>query len=221
MMNRPFVLALIIPTLFASACAMQNQSYISNEPLQVQDESVLHEMSSNNVTRGDLNYIADDINRRATGDVSITVHYMMKKPFKATQQVADAQGARIKAYLKQQNVRRHVLVLAEPDQDDGVNRIAIAYPALKAKGPANCMDITHADADRFSHGSDSGYYYGCTSDRYLSEMIARPGDLLGNDTMTNAESQRLGKSFDTYRAGERITAESDEGVSASDVYTSE
>ena len=83
------------------------------------------------------------------------------------------------------------------------------------------MDITHADADRYSHGSDSGYYYGCTGDRYLSEMIARPGDLLGNDTTVDTESQRQAKSLDTYRAGDRQTEASDEGVSASDVYNAE
>ena len=216
MILRPLLAAF---PLLLSACAMQNHSYVSNEPMQVREEQISHDMPADHVSRGALDYIADDVNRRATGDVSVTVHYQLKNPLKATQKLAETQGSRVKAYLQKEHVRRPVRVFVEPDQEEAVNRITISYSALKAVTPANCMDITHADADRFDHGTDSGYYYGCTDDRYLSEMIARPGDLLGNDTASGAESQRLGKALETYRSGERLTPQGEDGVSASDVYT--
>lgn len=211
---------LLLPLFLVSACAMKNHSFVSNEPLSVHTETVSVDMPSDRVSRSLLTDIADDVKHRGDGDVTVTVHYALKRPLKATQTIADTQGARVKSYLQNQGVRRPVLVIAEPDHDGmGANVITIAYPALKAKGPSNCTDITHADADRSDHGYDGGYFFGCTDDKYLSEMIARPGDLLGNDTTTAADSQRLGKSLDVYRAGERATAKEDEGVSASNVYT--
>lgn len=211
---------LILPLCLLSACAMKNHSFVSNEPLQVEKEIMSFDMPSNKVSRAFLTDLADDVTHRATGDITVTVRYFMKKPLKATQQIADKQGAHVKSYLQQQGVRQRILVLSAPDhEEDTINTINISYPALKAKGPSHCADITHADADRFDHGYDGGYFYGCTGDRYLSEMIARPGDLLGNDTTAAADSQRLGKSLETYRAGERATLPEDEGVSASNVYS--
>lgn len=215
-----FILA-FFPLFLISACAMQNHSFVSNEPIKIENETAEHEMPADKVSRSVLNHIADDVNRRGTGDVTVTVHYMMKKPLKATQHIADTQGKRVQSYLVQQGIKRRVIVQTEPDQDSTPNRITIFYEAMRAKAPAHCRDISQADADRFGHKTDSDYYYGCTGDSYLSQMIARPGDLLGNDTSTLADSQRLNKSLENYRAGERATKEQDEGVSASNVYSTQ
>ncbi len=212
---------LMIATFLLAGCSMQNNSFISQQPLQVQKETVQKDFPSDKVSKAELNEIADDINHRAQGPITIKVDYALKQPLHSSQRVAEAQGNHIKAYLNQQEVKRQINVQLEPVKDAAsVNTIHISYDALKALPPKDCNSIALADADQYTHGSDSDYRYGCSGDQYLSRMIARPGDLLGNETNSVAESQRLGKSTDNYNAGERATPPDQEGLSASKVYDS-
>lgn len=146
--------------------------------------------------------------------------YALKKPLHNSQRIAEAQGKRVKDYLIAQGIKRPVVVELEPVENLDVNNVHISYDALLAQPPKDCDNINKADADEFSHGSDSGYRYGCQHDTYLSQMIARPADLLGNDTTSPDDSQRLSKSMDTYRNGDPATPLDQQNLSASKVYTS-
>lgn len=213
-------LSMIVLACGLSACAniMSNPTLIESDKLQLQPETIQHHFEADRVSKSTLNEIALDIKRRAESPVTVDVHYLLRKPLAGTQRVANAQGARVKSYLQQNGVRNQIQIMMTPSQTDALNHIYVRYEALSAAPPSHCLPIEFGDANNYSHESDSGYRYGCANKDYISQQIARPGDLLGRDTTPGTDSQRLGKSQDTYRSGERATNPADEGLTASTVY---
>ena len=94
----------------------------------------------------------------------------------------------------------------------------LRYQGWQVLPPADCSQIaTMPDADNFSFNTDPAYKFGCTRDQYLGAMVATPTDLLGRDTTTNTDSQRLSKGLDTYYKGERLTPSTAKPVSTGNV----
>jgi pilus biogenesis lipoprotein CpaD len=209
---KQFLVLLALPLL--AACAMKNASFVNQQKMLVVDEQTVFERSADKLTKGDLMNIADDIKRRGNGTVDVAIVYPLQK---GQERVASAQGNMIRNMLTQNGVRQPVRIDLQPTGVASPNMVAISYNAVRAG--ANCNgDIADADADNYTHATDNSYSLGCSRDKYMAQMIARPEDLLGNDTMSPTDSQRLGKSQDTYRAGEPATPEGTTGLSASDVY---
>lgn len=211
-------LSLLLVPFLLSACAMKSPSFIQPDPIQIQNETVSSEFMADKVSKSQLDGLAEDIKHRAEGPVSVIVHYELKPPLKAAEKVAEAQGARVSTYLASRGVKQSIGTQLQTTTIPGPNTIVISYEALKASPAANCQKIALADANNYAHESDSAYRFGCARQEQLSAMIARPADLLGNAKTPISDSTRLTKSQDAYRAGERATKESDEGLSASSVY---
>lgn len=209
---KKFLVLLVLPLL--GACAMQNNSFVNQQKMLVADEQAVFERSADRLTRGDLLNLADDIKRRGSGTVDVAIIYPLQK---GQERVASAQANMIRSTLIEGGVRQNVRIDLQPTGVASPNRVAIHYSALRAG--ANCNgDITDADANNYTHGTDNPYHLGCSRDKYMAQMVANPEDLLGNDSLGATDSQRLGKSQDTYRAGEPATPEGTTGLSASDVY---
>ncbi len=210
--------SLVIASLLLAGCAMQNNSFIHDRPISVAQENVEKTFLSTEISRSELAGIADDIVRRGTSPVAITVDYAATAPLKNAERVAEAQGSRVKSFLAAQGVRHATSVKTRPAEAETVNRITISYEALKAAAPEDCQPMAAADADRYTHNTDGPYRFGCRQKEMISAQIARPGDLLGNDATMAPESQRLGKQLETYRAGEPATPQGADGLTASTVY---
>lgn len=207
-----FLVLLVLPLL--AACAMQNPSFVNREKMLVGSEQAAFEKDADKLTKSDIAYLADDIQRRGDGPVEIGIIYPLQK---GQERVASAQGNMIRNLLVQNGVRRPIHLDLQPTGKSLPNRVTISYSGLRAI--ANCNgQIADADADNYTHATDNPYQLGCSRDQYMAQMIARPEDLLGNDATSPAESQRLGKSLETYRAGESATPADATGLSASDVY---
>lgn len=211
--------SLLIASLLLAGCAMQNHSFVDQQKMTVAPEEVQRTFLATEVSRSELAAMADDIIRRGTSPVAITVDYAPVKPLKGAERVAEIQGARIKSYLAGHGVRHATTVTTRPGaSDEKVNRITVSYEALKASAPADCASMAKADGDHYTHNTDSDYRFGCRHKELVSAQIARPGDLLGNNTTTPADSQRLGKQLETYSAGEPATPQGADGLTASNVY---
>jgi type IV pilus biogenesis protein CpaD/CtpE len=204
--------------LLLTGCTLPNKSFLTESPIEISEEEIVHEFQATRVGRGELNTIVDDLKRRGTENATVTIHYAPGKSLKESAQIAEIQGQRIRNHLIARGACKSVVVSTLPDADAAPNRITISYRALTASAPAHCADISEADGDNFTHADDSKYRYGCQSKKMISAQIARPSDLLGNDAAADADSARLGKSQATYRLGERATNPGDEGLTASDVY---
>jgi pilus biogenesis lipoprotein CpaD len=197
-----------------AACAMQNPSFVNQQKMLVNSEQALFEKDADKLTKSDLAYLADDIKRRGEGKVEVGIIYPLQK---GQERVASAQGNMIRNTLAQHGVRNPIHLDLQPTGKSLPNLVTISYGSLRAS--ANCNgQIADADADNYTHATDNPYSLGCSRDQYLAQMIARPEDLLGNDATSPAESQRLGKSLEAYRAGESATPEGQQSLSASDVY---
>lgn len=196
-----------------SACAMQNPSFIHNEKMQVLREPVSAGFDANALPKSQMLAMVDDIKHRAGQDVTVTVAY----PPHGNAQLAAAQGAQVKQFLLAHDIKRDVRVETAPTATGPNNIVTLNYSALRAASSCD-TPIQNADAGLYDHGSDANYRFGCAHDQMLAMQIARPEDLLGNDTTTLAESQRVAKSLDNYRAGENATPENTQPLTASTVY---
>lgn len=207
--------AFLFFALLTTGCAMQNPSFVNKEKILVGPENVVFSKEASQVTRADLLQVADDIKLRASSDVNVIVTYPLQKNEEA---LANTQKKIIRDTLLDAGVRTPMHFAVNPQGIAAPNKVTIQYEALRAA--TNCTGTTDdADAGNYTHESDNPYTFGCSRDKYFAAQIARPGDLLGNDAVSPAESQRIGKSLDTYRAGERATVAGEDGLSASDVYS--
>lgn len=205
------MLYLLLGALALGACTMENPSFVKSNPMLVTNEDVVFSKPSRDVSKDMLLQLADDIKRRADGPVTLTIQHPA-----GAQALAIKQAQMIKSLFADNYVRSHVIVSYNANKPSPPNQIIVRYSAVRAN--ADCAGtIMDADAGNYNHTSDNPYKLGCSRDQFLSAMIARPVDLLGNDATSTADSQRLGKSQETYRAGERATP-SDATLSASDVY---
>ncbi len=201
--------------LLLNACAMQNPSFVNREKIQVGPETIVFKRTADQLSKGDLLNVADDIARNGTSPVDVTILYPLQKN---QEQVANAQKNIIHDTLLRGGVRQPMHFIVNPQGIGAPNTITIQYDVLRAN--AGCSGrITDADADNYSHDKDNPYTLGCERDRYFAAQIARPGDLLGNDTSLADESQRLSKAIDTYRSGEPVTPAGTSSLSTSDAYT--
>ena len=197
-----------------SACAMQNPSFVNQEKIQVGPEQVTFKRDAADLSRGDLLQLADDISRNGMGDVEVTILYPLQK---GLENVAQAQKRIVQDTLRQGGVVHPIHFVVNPQGLGAPNSISISYQAMRAH--AGCPGrITDADAGHYSHEADNPYTLGCERDHYFAAQIARPADLLGNDASVAAESQRMSKSLDTYRAGEQLTPAGTSSLSTSDAY---
>lgn len=210
------IASILFATVLLAACAMKNNSLINQEPMQVRNEHAGISFRTDRASKLAIDNTADDIKRRANGPVTISVDYNASSY--DAQRVAQAQGTQLRAHLREQFVKQPIHVMLQPVDAAQEKLVRIEYNALSAKAPQDCGMIGEADPDQYAHESDSAYRFGCTHDRYLAQMIARPGDLLGNDSISPAESQRLGRSQELYRAGQPATPADTQGLSASNVY---
>jgi pilus biogenesis lipoprotein CpaD len=210
-MNR---LLLVLVGLTLGACTLQNPTFVNQEKLQVTKQEVVFERDADRLTRHDLTALADDIKRR--GDSTVTIH-VLHQPGAAPASIGKRQAMMIRDHLLQEGVTLPIHVHLNSQGTTIPNPIQVTYSAFNASSPC-ATDITQADGNHYTPTSDVPYQFGCGRDKYVSAMIARPQDLLGNDSSTLAESQRLSKSLETYRAGERATPAGEDGISASSVY---
>ena len=209
--------SLLILALFMGACTLQNPSMIHQEKIQVSSEAYRYERSADRVTQNDLVDLADQIKRRGDSPVTIRITYPLKPNATTQQRIANVQAQRIKTVLSTEGVKQPIILDLQANGKSTPNLIQVSFTALQAN--AGCEGhLTDADANNYTQTTDVNYGFGCSHDRYLSAMIARPDDLLGNDTTSDAQSQRLSKSLDTYRAGDAVTPASAQEISASDVY---
>lgn len=205
---------ILFSTLILGACTLQNPSFVSDRPLQLSEQEVVFEREADAINSHDIDRLADDIKRRS--DNAVTIH-VLHQPTASHKQIAQAQANKLKHSLINKGVMNPIYIHLNNQGTTVPNQIQISYSALKAH--TDCQHfITDADANAYTPTTDVPYQFGCSRDYYLSAMIARPSDLLGNTAASDNESQRLSKTLDTYRAGERITPASEDGISASDVY---
>lgn len=210
--------ALILSAIFLGACSMKNPSFMNTSPIEVSYEPVSHRFDGPRLSTRALNSVADDIMRRGHGAVTVTAFYLGHDN-KAEKRIAQAQAERVKVYLFQQNVKNPINAVSSTVSDgEKISYITISYDTIAASAAAGCVDISDADADHYTHSSDAPYQFGCARQKQLAAMVARPSDLLGNAETVDADSARLSKTLDNYRAGERATSPADEGLSASTVY---
>lgn len=192
-------------TIFLGACApnlayqgMDNPSLVGEQKLRLASAPVTIKITKAAVGQGvvpsaqKLAPIIADYKKRGRGNFELLLPDNTQQiTWLQKLQAADLSASQINVILSPSLPATQMAVLR--------------YEAWQVLQPADCTNAPMPDADNFGFSTDADYKFGCTRDQYLGAMVARPADLLGNDTSADADSQRLGASQETYRDGEPLT----------------
>lgn len=147
---------------------------------------------------GKIQQISRDYWSRGETPLQLVVTYDPQSSSNTAMKASQEMG-RMTTALKNQGVRQiEADILPVKDSGD-VSKTLISYDALNARPPSECdepMDMTFADPYLAED-----YALGCTVHTYVSRQIARPKDLLGNDTMDNNDGRKNANGLETYMGG--------------------
>lgn len=97
--------------------------------------------------------------------------------------------------------------------DEAYGRALVSYKVLEALPPEGC-GLMPGMYGAVGRGDVAKYEMGCDTKLYMSKQIARPKDLLGNDTEEGFDSQRQGVIYENmYRSGQPMPGVSGESAS--------
>ena len=201
MKNNILKMTVLAGALCLSACTQFTPSMMSTSRAQLSSTTMMEQVPFDYINDATLSDLADHYKSHGTSALDLTMTFDPKsKSFTAMNAVHKLQD--IKAQLKKKNVLNVTTQTAAIEK--GTPSLLISYDMVQAMAPQNCNlmpGIETANTTRFI----PDYKFGCSTETMLSRQIARPTDLLGTETMDNAEGRRAATVTESYKAGVQRT----------------
>lgn len=194
----------LITQPFLSACALDRETYISGNRMEVVESFHQSEIPTAAVSQDAVIGMARDYRRYGGSPLEVTVSYNSKSQ-KNTARMASDNAARIVAAFKHEgveNVKANIL----PIKDSEVSMTYFSYVANHARTDENCRNIEGIDSEEFTE-SVKDYKLSCSMDSYIAAQVSRPEDLLGRDTDVATDGRKAATNVSAYRWGTSLTSE--------------
>lgn len=188
----------LVLALGLCGCSMTTPSQVRTGEIMLKDSAQVETRTLDQFTRADAALLASDYKRNAHGNLSAVVSYDRSD----VRALKDAKGqvARIARDLAAQGVSKLQAEYVAVDDPRLYNQVVFSYAALVATPPDHCTRMPG-----YQGGEDlvamHDYQISCESKSMLSQMIARPEDLLGRDGKTDTTARREGAVVETYQDG--------------------
>lgn len=167
------------------------------------------DLDAKKVTGADIAEVAEHYQDKGTGEVVVRVTYDRGGDDRRAE-IALSQVSRIQKMFRDEGIDARVVIMPV---DEAHGRALVSYKVLEALPPEGCglMPGMHGAAG-LSHVDQ--YEMGCDTKLYMSKQIARPKDLLGNDTEEGFDAQRESVLYENmYRSGQPMQGVSGESAS--------
>lgn len=175
---------------------------MSQNEIRVNQDQVSVELDAANVTREDINKLADDYMENGVSRMIVRVTYDRGGDDKRAE-VALNQVKQINKMLKHNGVENAKVVIMPVDEAYG--RALVSYMVLEALPPEGCGLMPGMSGAHAGKSYIEDYRVGCDTRMMMSRQIARPKDLLGNDASDGFDAQREGILHENgYRSGEEM-----------------
>jgi type IV pilus biogenesis protein CpaD/CtpE len=182
--------------MILSACDMTTPSQVKTGEMQLVDAMKTVDLDPTRVNVEQVNIIAGDYGRNSEGPMRHVLTYRPGNPLNKV--AAESQGRKYAENFAKYGVKR--LEVSYVESGDVNAKAVLSYMALKALPPRNCVSSSSlAGADTLENTENYGM--GCTMQISQSQMISRPGDLMGTSGNPDEEAKRMGVIVDKYRSG--------------------
>ena len=194
-----FCLALAISV---SSCGypMHEPTNVTSKRVEIKRENFSKTYTADSINDAMLKKMADDYYRYGDNGIDVVVFYDPKSKINTAME-ATREGARISNDLRVFGVK-DVNVKILPVKDSGSDSsVLISYDRVTAHKPEECGDLVGfngkgTNLDKKSR--NDGYEYGCEIEGLIAKQIARPRDLMGNDTKIPGEGRRSSNMSESY-----------------------
>lgn len=189
----------VAASLMLGACSMDSPSKISpTARAEVYQDSFTIQEDTTAVTANMLAKIGNHYRTNGTGPVHVSVIYDPYSKTSTAMKAAD-QSKRIAGELRNVGVA-DIRADTMPIQQSGdVSQTMISFATIMAAAPTECGGTLGRATTEITALED--YQLGCSVETYMAKQIARPKDLLGNDTMDNVDGRRAANVLENYQSG--------------------
>lgn len=184
--------------LLLGGCSMTTPSQVRTGDIVLKDSAQVQTRELDQFTRADAALLASDYKRNNHGALSAVVSFD-RRDVRALKE-AKAQVARIARDLAAEGVHKLQAEYVAVDDPHLYNQVVFSYAALVATPPDHCSRMPGNQGGE-DLAAMHDYQISCESKAVLSQMIARPEDLLGRDGKTDSTARREGAVVETYQDG--------------------
>lgn len=199
MQRNVLMAALLCGAMALGACSFDTPTHVApTSRAEVYQDTMTVQDDTDKITSEVTQLIAGHYRSYGDGTANVSVVF---DPHSATNTAKRASEAadRISRDLKKQGVH-DIRATTIPVPDSGARSVTtIAYSTIEAKAPSDCGEPLSMSFADIKLGKD--YRLGCSVETYIAKQVARPKDLLGNDTMDNPDGKRATNVTEAYRAG--------------------
>ena len=192
------VLAMIMVVMVLTGCDLHEETTLSQNRVQVQEEHFSDKMPVSSLNDAALRGLASHYTKHGDGPLALTVTYDPKSKTGNAMHASDA-AAKLVSGLRTKgvsNVQANIL----PVKDSGSEMQAlVSYTSYNALAPKDCSLMDGYENTNINNDED--YRLGCTIDTVFAKQIARPKDLKGNTNSGITDGRRMANSVESYRTG--------------------
>jgi pilus biogenesis lipoprotein CpaD len=197
-------------SLSVSACKLREPDHFSKNTIRVEEEKVVHEVAVTDLTPVAVDALSTHYRRHGDGPLNLTVTYDPQSKQSSAMSARD-DAVRVADLLRRNGVH-NVKTSVLPVKDSGSSGAIISYLGYNALAPKDCEVMPGLNNRAIN--ADEDYKMGCSVDTLFARQIARPKDLLGQETSATVDGRRAANQVELYRTGQ--PNEALEGESASE-----
>lgn len=181
-----------------SACAMDVDTYMSPERVEVHHQGYEQRMATASLGTSSLRTIADHYESHGEGPVDIAVTYDPDSSSNTAAKATD-ETLRIASALRRYGVPDVRSRLVPVSGQGRTSETIMNFDIVEARAPAGCATMGGLDGKPTAAHLD--YKYGCTIESQLARQIASPKDLLGREGLDTADGRRQSNIVERYKTG--------------------
>lgn len=202
MKSRVLVCALLASLSFSvggcDSIIYSGPSDLTTNKAEVYQENFSYEIATGELTQAEISGISNQYWSNGTGPLRLWVSYdpqsKVNTAMNATRQAEKMKSALAKGGIK--DIESEIIPVAESGETSGA---MISFKTLAVRAPGDCPEPMGIDFVDIKHNKD--YKMGCSIETYTAKQIARPKDLLGQDTMDNDSGRRNANTLEIYQQG--------------------
>ena len=205
-----FVYLGVVLSLSMTACSLREPDHFTRNKVQLIEERVTQDVSVAEFNDANILALANHYSRHGDGPLEVVVSYNPKSRSQGAM-YAGQKAAEVAASLRAQgveNIDAHIM----PVKDLSESKIMVSYLGYDALGPKDCELMPGLEHRKIN--ANESYRMGCSVDTIFAKQIARPRDLLGQETSASTDGRRSANQVELYRTG--VPNEPLEGESASE-----
>ena len=197
--NMNFIFMLLTLCIVLAGCSLREPDHFTNKKMRVQEEKIVQQISVHEFDDAMAYSVSEHYRKHGKGAMSVSLTYDPKAKSN-TAMIATNEAARIKKALRNNGVQQADVRIIPAHGLGEEQQLIVSYMSYDALAPEDCELMAGLETREVNAEAD--YEMGCSVETYLSRQIARPKDLLGQESANGANGRRVVNQLEVYQSGE-------------------